>query len=566
MVDKLENIRSQFLNYIIEAFSFHLNEPLLFTQLFFWIFLLIVLGGYIFVYNLQGEKVKWKVLYLLLVSFYFYYKTSGVFIILLWYVIIADFFIGKKIYESQNASTKKWWLTLSIANSLLLLSYFKYSQFFVESFNQLFHTNFQYVNYFSIFTNACFNTHFDIDKLIFPVGISFFLFQTMSYIIDIYQRKVEPVNSIIDYGFFVCFFPHLVAGPIVKAHDFLYQIRMPYQLTILEFKQAWWLIMKGFTKKTIADYLAIQMIDKIFDNPNYFTSYENFLAIIGYSYQVYADFSGYTDMAIGIALLFGYRLKKNFNYPYKAQSPSEFWQRWHISLSSWLKEYLYIPLGGNRGITWASYIVLLIITLFLTLLYGSWWMFVFIVLILLVLIIWSKYNASVKRAFERDVNIMVTMLLGGLWHGSSWLFVIWGGLNGLAVVVHKQWEKISPFRNTNSIIVKLSLMILTLLFISFTRIFFRSQTLESANKMIYKLFNGWEWKYIGEINWHYKDVLLLLILMYILHWMPEKWREKVFQKIYLLPIWLLVPITCIIVLLMYQLMSAESKPFIYFQF
>ncbi len=561
-----QTIFTSIADYLLEAFSFHYDEPLLFTHLFFWIFLLIVLAGYSFVFKLQGDKVKWKILYLLVVSFYFYYKTSGVFIILLWYVIVMDFFIGKKIHEAKKTFIKKIWLTLSIANSLLLLSYFKYSQFFVESINQLFHANFQYVNYFSIFTNTYLNTHFDIDKLIFPVGISFFLFQTMSYVIDVYQKKVEPLDSIVDYGFFVCFFPHLVAGPIVKAHDFLYQIKMPYQLSILEFKQAWWLIMKGFLKKIIADYLAVQMIDKIFDNPNYFTSYENFLAIIGYSYQVYADFSGYTDMAIGIALLFGYRLKRNFNYPYKAQSPSEFWQRWHISLSSWLKEYLYIPLGGNRSITWASYVVLLIITLFLTLMYGGFWMLGIIAIVFIILFVWSKYNEAVRIAFERDVNIMVTMLLGGLWHGSSWLFVIWGGLNGLAVVVHKQWEKISPFKTSTHFVVKFLLMLMTLLFISFTRVFFRSQTLENALKMTDKLFAGWEWKYISSINWHYKESLLLLFCMYVIHWMPEKWRERVYGKIYDIPIILLVPITCIVVLLMYQLMSAESKPFIYFQF
>lgn len=551
---------------ILNILFYSQNEPLLFTHLFFWIFLLVVLLFYSFLYNLQGKNYQWKILFLLLVSFYFYYKTSGVFIILLWYVIIADYFIGKKINQSSNSKIKKWWLALSICNSLMLLGYFKYSQFIVESVNQLFHTSYSYVNYFSIFSNTFFNTHFDIDKLIFPVGISFFLFQTMSYVIDIYQQKTQPVRSIIDYGFYVCFFPHLVAGPIVKAHDFIYQIYLPYQLTIEEFKQAWWLIMKGLSKKIIADFLAIQMIDKIFDNPNYFTAYENFLAIIGYSYQVYADFSGYTDIAIGVALLFGYRLKRNFNYPYKAQSPSEFWQRWHISLSSWLKEYLYIPLGGNRGATWASYFVLCIILVFMLLLFGNWWILGIFALVFLAMIGLSRWSAKFRRWFERDVNIMVTMLLGGLWHGSSWLFVIWGGLNGLAVVLHKQWENISPFKNTNNRVVKFILMLLTLLFISFTRIFFRCPTLENAMKMIDKLFSQWKADYLWSISWHYKETLILLVLMYFIHWMPELWREKLYQSIYKIPVYLLVPLTCLIVIVLYQLMSAESKPFIYFQF
>ena len=551
---------------ILNILFYSQNEPLLFTHLFFWIFLLVVLLFYSFLYNLQGKKYQWKILFLLLVSFYFYYKISGVFIILLWYVIIADYFIGKKIAQLSNLKIKKWWLGLSICNSLMLLGYFKYSQFIVESVNQLFHTSYSYVNYFSIFSNAFFNTHFDIDKLIFPVGISFFLFQTMSYVIDIYKQKTQPVRSIIDYGFYVCFFPHLVAGPIVKAHDFIYQIYLPYQLTIEEFKQAWWLIMKGLSKKIIADFLAIQMIDKIFDNPNYFTAYENFLAIIGYSYQVYADFSGYTDIAIGVALLFGYRLKRNFNYPYKAQSPSEFWQRWHISLSSWLKEYLYIPLGGNRGATWASYFVLCIILVFMLLLFGNWWILGIFALVFLAMIGLSRWSEKFRRWFERDVNIMVTMLLGGLWHGSTWLFVIWGGLNGLAVVLHKQWENISPFKNTNNRVVKFILMLLTLLFISFTRIFFRSPTLENAMKMIDRLFSQWKADYLWSISWHYKETLILLVLMYFIHWMPELWREKLYQSIYKIPVYLLVPLTCLILIVLYQLMSAESKPFIYFQF
>lgn len=388
----------------------------------------------------------------------------------------------------------------------------------------------------------------------------------MSYVIDVYHQKIQPVRSIIDYGFYVCFFPHLVAGPIVKAHDFIYQIYLPYQLSAEEFKQAWWLIMKGLSKKIIADFMAIQMIDKIFDNPNYFTAYENFLAIIGYSYQVYADFSGYTDIAIGVALLFGYRLKRNFNYPYKSQSPSEFWQRWHISLSSWLKEYLYIPLGGNRGSTWASYLVLCIILIFLLLLFGNWWVLGIFIMFFLLMIILSKWSEKFRRWFERDVNIMVTMLLGGLWHGSSWLFVIWGGLNGLAVVLHKQWENISPFKNTNNRVVKFSLMLITLLFISFTRIFFRSQTLESAMKMINQLFSQWKVEYLWSITWHYKETLILLIIMYFIHWMPEIWREKLYQSIYKIPVYLLVPVSCLIIIILYQLMSAESKPFIYFQF
>lgn len=559
------NYIQDYLSHFVSLLLYQQKEPLLFTHLFFWLFFLVILFFYSFVYHFQGKKIELKILYLLLVSFYFYYKTSGVFIILLLYVIIVDFLLAHKIAQAQGTK-RKLFLSISITNNLILLCYFKYSQFFVESINQLLGTNYQYVNYFSLFTNKFLHTHFDIDQLIFPVGISFFLFQTMSYTIDIYRDKIKPLTSIIDYGFYVSFFPHLVAGPIVKAHDFLYQIRLPYQLSVQEFKYAWLLILKGLSKKIIADYLAIQMIDKVFDNPNYFTAYENFLAIIGYSYQVYGDFSGYTDIAIGVALLLGYRLKKNFDYPYKAQNPSEFWKRWHISLSSWLKEYLYIPLGGNRNITLASYILITIILLFMVLLFGNLNILFIALAIVLVLIVVAYLSPSFKRVLQTDINIMVTMLLGGLWHGSSWLFVIWGGLNGLAVIIHKQWEKISPFKNTNNKLLQFYFMLTTLLFISYTRIFFRSATLENALKMNEKLFSSWKWDSIIPITQHYLDVLGLLSLCYISHWLPEKWRQSIYTYIYKIPVYLLPIITTIVILTLYQLISTDTKPFIYFQF
>ncbi len=546
----------------IKYLFYNNGEPLLFTHLFFWIFLLIVFLIYSFIY----KKQKLKILYLLLVSFYFYYKTSGVFILLLWFTIISDFFWAKQISQTQNTLYKKLFLSISVILNLLLLSYFKYSVFIIDSINNLIGGTLHFTNYFSMFTNSFFSTNFDVDKLIFPVGISFFTFQTLSYVVDVYRNKVETLKSVTDYGFYVCFFPHLVAGPIVKAHDFIYQIYQPYQLSVLEFKQAWLLIIKGLSKKIVADFIALQMVDKIFDNPNYFTAFENFLAIIGYSYQVYADFSGYTDIAIGIALLFGYRLKINFNYPYKAQSPSEFWKRWHISLSSWLKEYLYIPLGGNRNTTITSYILICFVSVVMLLLFGNLLILYFIFGLITILFLLAFISKKFRQIINTDINIMVTMLLGGLWHGSSWLFVIWGGLNGIAVVVHKQWEKISPFKTTRNKYIQFALILGTLLFISFTRIFFRSQTLEGAGKMLNKLFSMWEWYFIPEIVLHYKDVLFLLLIGYIIHWLPEKARQYVYNKVYNIPLYALIPMTCCIILLLYQLMSSESKPFIYFQF
>ena len=295
----------------------------MFTHLFFWAFFTVVLVGYSFLYKVN----KLRTAYLLLVSLFFYFKTSGVFLSLLVFTIASDYLWGRLIFRSSSLRKKKLFLTISVLLNLFLLCYFKYSYFFNESYNSITGSDYEFVNHFAAFSNTFFNTAFSVDKLLLPVGVSFFTFQSLSYTIDMYRGRVEPVKNIFDYGFFVCFFPHLVAGPIVKAHDFLYQIYQPYRLTRTEFGMALFWILNGFGKKIVADYMAVNFIDRIFDNPQYYTGLEMVFGIFGYSLQIYMDFSGYTDMAIGIALILGYRLKINFNSPYKATSTTEFWKR-----------------------------------------------------------------------------------------------------------------------------------------------------------------------------------------------------------------------------------------------
>ncbi len=385
-------------------------------------------------------------MYLLLVSLFFYFKTSGVFVVLLLFTICSDFLWGKLIFKTEKNWLRKLFLSISVILNLSLLSYFKYSYFFVESLNHISGGDLDYFNHFAAFSNTFFDSTFSVDKLLLPVGVSFFTFQSLSYTIDMYRKKIEPVKNIFDYGFFVCFFPHLVAGPIVKAHDFLYQIYQPYNLARKEFGLAIFWILNGYCKKIIADYLAINYIDRIFDNPSLFSGTETIIGIFAYSIQIYMDFSGYTDIAIGLALILGYRLKTNFNSPYKATSVSEFWKRWHISLSSWLKEYLYIPLGGNRNGTLGSYICLGLIAFVLVLLSGKLWLVFVLAFSTVLFLLLAYFWAAFRRSLNTNINLMVTMLLGGLWHGSSWLFLIWGGLNGIGLVIHKLWENISPFK------------------------------------------------------------------------------------------------------------------------
>ncbi|MBK9283359.1 MAG: MBOAT family protein [Sphingobacteriaceae bacterium] len=503
---------------------------------------------------------------MLLVSLFFYFKTSGVFVLLLFFTICSDYQWGKLIHRSKSQVARKTFLSISIIFNLSLLCYFKYSYFFHESINDITGSDSVFFNHFTHFSNTFFGTAFSVDKLLLPVGVSFFTFQSMSYVIDMYRKNVLPVENIFDYGFFVCFFPHLVAGPIVKAHDFLHQIYQPYKLEKKEFGLALFWILNGFSKKIIADYIAVNYIDRIFDNPTFYSGVEAVFGIFGYSLQIYMDFSGYTDMAIGIALLLGYRLKTNFLSPYKATSASEFWKRWHISLSSWLQEYLYFPLGGNRKGTIGSYVALTIISVFMILISGKIWLTFWLIGLAILLIILFLVFPKVKQTINTNINLMVTMLLGGLWHGSSWLFLIWGGLNGLGLMIHKFWKDYSPFKNSNGRIIRFILMLITLTFISFTRIFFRSQNLETVNNIFYRIGNYFGLDLIFDIIAGYKWVFLIMLIGYIIHWIPEGLKEKYrnwFSSQHYIVMGLL---TILVVFCMYQFMSGEMQPFIYFQF
>ena len=552
----------EILNYIKEIFSFTAGKPIIFTQLFFWGFFAVVLFLYAFVY----KKTALRNIYLLLVSFFFYYKTSGVFLILLIFTISSDYNWGRLIHQTTSVKRKKIFLAISVTLNVLMLCYFKYAYFFTDSFNQLFATNFQFLNHFSQFTNSFFGTHFSVDKLILPVGISFFTFQSISYTVDMYRGKVTPVKNIFDYGFFVCFFPHLVAGPIVKAHEFLYQVYKPYSLTRTEFGMALFWIINGLLKKIVADYIAVNFVDRIFDNPNYYSGVETVLGIFGYSFQIYADFSGYTDIAIGIALILGFRLKTNFNSPYKAQDVSDFWKRWHISLSSWLKEYLYIPLGGNREGTIGSYVAISILSVVLVMLTGKIWLLLVLFGIAIGFVLISYFSDKFRNAINTNINLMVTMLLGGLWHGSSWLFIIWGGLNGLGLVIHKLWLRISPFKNSTSIAVKAFTVLITLSFISFTRIFFRSDDLDTVNLIFDRIGNHFGLELFFKVITGYSSVMFLIALGYAIHWIPSAIKEKYRSYFARLPYYGMILIVFVIVFAMYQLMSDEMQPFIYFQF
>jgi alginate O-acetyltransferase complex protein AlgI len=553
-LDSFQNIQS--------LFSYTENKPLVFTQLFFWGFFFFVLLFYSFLYKQQ----KGKIIYLFLVSLFFYYKTSGLFIVILLFTIISDYFIGKKIQTETKNWKRKLLLTLSVLENLSVLIYFKYAYFFTESYNTIFDTTHPFINHFAQFTNQLAGTHYNVNAMIMPVGISFFTFQSLSYTIDIYRSQIKPVKSIFDYGFFVCFFPHLVAGPIVKAHEFVDQIYKPYQLTKSEFGLAIFYILNGLGKKIIADYLALNFIDRVFDAPNFYSGLECLFALFGYSMQIYLDFSGYTDIAIALALLLGYRLKTNFNSPYKATNTSEFWKRWHISLSTWLQQYLYIPLGGNKKGTAASFIVLIMVALFLVLLTGRLWVLLALCWTGVILATCYFFIPRAQKAIQTNVNLMVTMLLGGLWHGASVLFIIWGGLNGLGLIIHKWWKTITPWKATSPKWLTPIFILITFSFITFTRIFFRSKDWDTIVTLFDRISHHGGWALVFEVLVGYWKVFLFLLLCFIIHFLPETFKIKYRTAFSKMPIAAIVAVACTVIFLLYQIISAEAQPFIYFQF
>ena len=336
---------SKFVAKIFSPFIDQGEHPMIFTEYPFWIFFLVVLAGY----SLFHKRLRIRSLFLFLVSIYFYYKTSGFFFSILLFSTILDFVIGQRIYRNLDGLKSTIWLAVSVTLNLTLLVYFKYAYFFADSFNAIFDSSWHPINHFALATNKLTGTTFRVDQILLPIGISFYTFQTMSYAIDIYRKKLKPVSHVIDFAFYVSFFPQLVAGPIVRASEFIPQIYKPYAVTKKEFGMAVFWILNGLLKKfLLADYIAVNFVDRVFDNPSMFSGLENLLALYGYSLQVYADFSGYTDIAIGIAMIMGFYLPKNFNSPYKADNCGNFWKRWHISLSTWLKDYLYIPMGETE--------------------------------------------------------------------------------------------------------------------------------------------------------------------------------------------------------------------------
>ncbi|MCI7728399.1 MAG: MBOAT family protein [Bacteroidales bacterium] len=613
------------INFLSRIFAFDANSPLLFTQFYFWAFFAIVFA----IFSLIKSKRLLKISFLFFVSLFFYYKTSGLFVLLLLFATISDFTIAKQIYKSTKNSTRKLFASLSVVINLTVLCYFKYSYFIINIINTIFGTSLEVVDIFAEIGNVlCGYTRFSVDSIILPVGISFYTFQTISYTLDVYRKRITPIRNILDYGFYVSFFPQLVAGPIVRAAEFIPQIYKPYFLSRRQFGIAVFWIINGLAKKIIlSDYLAVNFIDRIFETPLLYSGFENLMALFAYSLQVYADFSGYTDIAIGVAMLMGFYLPKNFNSPYKAPNASNFWKRWHISLSKWLQDYLYIPLGGNRNATFGTYFWIILMSLIGILLSGSWIIAAIMIGIATAITIWGLVVKEKRNKIITNLNLMVTMLLGGLWHGASLNFVIWGGLNGIGIVIYKIWRSLSM--NKKFVVILLTAIILYLLtilsplpiwnilfiwvciitigtfvrwiysktnfknsfsnigniwgifqtfvFISFTRLFFRSgsnldpalaneQAWVTAQNMIHQIGSTWDFNIIPSIFQTYSKVFILFLVGMLIHWIPDKAKRWYRINFSLLPLPIMAIIVVLAIFIICQFLTSNLQAFIYFQF
>ena len=560
-MDFLQAISSFFnTNRFNDIFSIY-PFPLAFNEMYFWMFFAIVYTIYAFIYKKQLLRNS----YLFFVSIFFFYKISGLFFVLLIYTTVFDYFMGRFIYNAPGKKQKLLLLIVSVSSNLALLSYFKYGAFFVNTINQIAGTDFEFINVFAQWQLNLFTGNvIEIKDLLIPVGISFYTFQSISYAVDIYRGQLHPVKRFIDFAFFVSFFPQLLMGPIVRAIDFIPQIYRPYDITRSEVSWAGFMIIKGLIKKiVVADFIKVAFINAILAEPASHSGFENLSAMWAYSMFIYADFSGYTDIAIGLGMLMGFRLHQNFNSPYKANSVADFWRRWHMSLSSWLRDYLYIPLGGNRKGTIGSYICIGLILLFIIAFTGMYALiFVFI---LITIMFWciSYYFPSFKNFITTDINLLITMILGGLWHGPSVNFLKWGALNGIGLVFYKYWKRISPYEKSNFILTHAWKVFITFNFITFTRIFFIVQDPEKSNQVIQQIFGGGGYTNAWEIistNW---IVFSILLIAFIIHWLPIGVKNNYTSMYKSIPIAFQVLIITVLVILMYQASVDERVPFSY---
>lgn len=477
---------------------------------------------------LHNLPFSWKVkkINLLLASYVFYAAWNPPFILLLWLSTVVDYFVGRALYTQVNKHKRKILLVLSLIGNLGMLCFFKYGTFLLENFTHL-------VNALGM------DFHPAKPNIILPAGISFYTFTTLCYTIDMYKRKSEPVKSLLDFSLFVTFFPHLVAGPIVRPPQLVPQFETERKTTRQQLMQGLLLLSLGlFMKVVLADAMLAPSANDVFNSHSVLKPLDAWMGVLAFSGQIFFDFAGYSTCAIGVASCLGFILPHNFLYPYAAIGFSDFWRRWHITLSAWLRDYLYIPLGGNRN-----------------------------------------------GKFKTYINLMITMLLGGLWHGANWTFVVWGALHGAYLWGEKIIQDLRKKTVTTTILTSASgevgelgaipgefkaktfrnflLAMVTFFFINVTWVFFRSPDFTSAWRLLTSMFSVAPKAEVLLTTLSIIKVSVIVVLLIIFHWLMRNTRVLIVAE--KMPWWLLgISWSVILLLLIWSQESGGS--FIYFQF
>ena len=534
-------------------FKYDEHNPLLFNNAFFVIFFAV----FISLYYAFRKKMAIRRYIFCLFSLYFFYKASGNFVLLVINSAIVDFVISNAIYREKGKGMKNFLLVLSIFFNLGLLFSFKYTNFFISLSNEFLHTGFNPLN------------------LALPIGISFFTFENLSYTIDVYRGQFEPARKFSDYLLFLSFFPKLVMGPIVRAHDFIPQINKPYVISEIDFAKGFYLIISGLFKKLIiSDYITVNFVNYIFDDPGRYTGLENLFAVYGFAVVIYCDFSGYSDIAIGIARWLGFTIPPNFLSPYQSRNITEFWRRWHISLSSWLRDYLYIPLGGNRTDTFCTWFFPMIFFIAVTLatmnmFHLIWWQSLAITGGIILLFVLPAAISRDKKGISTSMNILTTMLLGGFWQGANWNYIIWGALHGVGLGIHKVWMLVTGKAlagTKRTWFYNITMALITFHFVCFTWIFFKAADFDTAMIMIHQIVHDFSFSFWGPFFKNYQTVLYIMALAYLLHLIPDKFPEYIIRRFQRVPLIAYLVIFFAFVLLYGYFKAAEPVMPIYLQF
>jgi D-alanyl-lipoteichoic acid acyltransferase DltB (MBOAT superfamily) len=474
----------------------------LFNSLDYILFLGIAIAGF----WLLARHAQLRIIFVFVASCLFYMAWHPAYIVLILGSTVLDYAVGLRIHATNDAKARKRWLVVSLVANVGLLGLFKYFNFASQATADVLGL------FFGIeIPNPPF-----LDVLL-PVGISFYTFQTLSYTIDIYRRKLEPTRNFFQFAFFVTYFPQLVAGPIVRASQLLPQLQRKITLRDEQVTQGLFLIATGMVKKVvIADYLSVNLVDRVFDQPELYSAAEVVIALYGFTMQIYCDFSGYTDVARGSAKLMGLELPENFDRPYQSASPAEFWRRWHITLSTWLRDYLYFPLGGSR--------------------------------------------VGPLRAYW---NLWLTMFLIGIWHGASWTFVVYAVLQSMAMVIHRFFYRRSGRTGdtVDSWQIRAFKVFWALQFVVFSRILFRATSLQNAADITTRLGSGTF--SVAQVS---LGVWAMLLLTFAAHYTPRRWFESIELGFKSMPAPAQGVTLAVLAFILSAVATSEVVPYIYFQF